>query len=234
MQNNKINRAIIIAAGFGSRLIPITLERPKPLVYVNGKMIIETLLDALIGADIKEIYIIRGYKKEMFDILLKKYPNLKFIDNPYYEKCNNISSIYVAREYLDQNTYICEADLFLSNNDLIKKELTKSNYLGIKVQKTDDWALLTNNLDITGVSIGGKDCYQMVGISFWNKEDAKQLQMDIKKYFVDENLTNLYWDEVPLKYAKSNYKLNVRECKISDIIEIDTYNELKAIDSSYK
>lgn len=74
----------------------------------------------------------------------------------------------------------------------------------------------------------------MVGISYWNKEDVKQLQMDIKKYFIDENLTNLYWDEVPLKYAKSNYKLNVRECKISDIIEIDTYNELKAIDPSYK
>ncbi len=101
-----VKKAIIIAAGFGSRLVPITLERPKPLVVVNGIRITDTLLDALLNKGIEEIYIIRGYKKEMFDVLLDKYPNIKFIDNPYYETCNNISSVYVARDLLE-NSYIC-------------------------------------------------------------------------------------------------------------------------------
>ncbi len=85
MQNNKVTvkRAVIIAAGFGSRLVPITLKRPKPLVVVNGIRIIDTLLDSFINIGIEEIYIIRGYKKEMFDELLIKYPNIKFIDNPF-------------------------------------------------------------------------------------------------------------------------------------------------------
>lgn len=101
-----VKKAIIIAACFGSRLVPITLERPKPLVVVNGIRITDTLLDALLNKGIEEIYIIRGYKKEMFDVLLDKYPNIKFIDNPYYETCNNISSVYVARDLLE-NSYIC-------------------------------------------------------------------------------------------------------------------------------
>ena len=67
-----VKKAIIIAAGFGSRLVPITLERPKPLVVVNGIRIIDTLLDALLNKGIEEIYIIRGYKKEMFDVLPDK------------------------------------------------------------------------------------------------------------------------------------------------------------------
>lgn len=160
-----VKKAIIIAAGFGSRLVPITLERPKPLVVVNGIRIIDTLLDALLNKGIEEIYIIRGYKKEMFDVLPDKYPNIKFIDNPYYETCNNISSVYVARDLLE-NSYICEADLYISNQDIILKEKTNSNYLGIKVKETSDWALFTKNDIVDGVSIGGKDCYQLVGISY--------------------------------------------------------------------
>ena len=85
---NKVERAIIMAAGFGSRMVPVTLTTPKPLVSVNGTRIIETLIERILKADIHEIYIIRGYLKEKFDVLLEKYPFIKFIDNDNYDKEN--------------------------------------------------------------------------------------------------------------------------------------------------
>ena len=85
----RVKRAIFIAAGFGSRLVPITLNTPKPLVRVKGKRIIETLLDAVVAVGIEEIYLVRGYLAEQFDQLLYKYPTIKFIDNPSYNEANN-------------------------------------------------------------------------------------------------------------------------------------------------
>ena len=96
----RVKRAVFIAAGFGSRMVPITLNTPKPLVRVNGKRIIDTLLDACVMAGIEEIYIVRGYLGEQFDQLLYKYPNIKFLENPAYNDANNISSSLVARYLL--------------------------------------------------------------------------------------------------------------------------------------
>ena len=70
----RAKRAVFIAAGFGSRMVPITLNTPKPLVRVHGKRIIDSLIDACLEADIREIYIARGYLAEQFDQLLYKYP----------------------------------------------------------------------------------------------------------------------------------------------------------------
>ena len=116
----RVKRAVFIAAGFGSRLVPITLNTPKPLVRVNGTRMIDTLLDAVVAAGIEEIIIVRGYLGEQFDQLLYKYPNIKFIENRLYNEANNISSALLARHLL-QNAYVLEADLFLSNPNLITK-----------------------------------------------------------------------------------------------------------------
>ena len=70
----RVKKAIFLAAGFGSRMVPITLNTPKPLVLVHGKRIIETLLDAVVEAGIEDITIVRGYLGEQFDVLLHKYP----------------------------------------------------------------------------------------------------------------------------------------------------------------
>ncbi|MDE6583954.1 MAG: ABC transporter permease subunit, partial [Anaeroplasmataceae bacterium] len=106
----RVKRAIILAAGFGSRLAPVTLDTPKPLVEVNGKRIIDTLLDSLIEKGISDIYIVRGYKKDKFDVLLEKYPTIHFVDNELFNVTNNISSLIKAVNYIDR-CYICEADL---------------------------------------------------------------------------------------------------------------------------
>ncbi len=86
----RVKKAVILAAGFGSRMMPATKNQPKPMVIVNGKRIIETLLDALVKVEIKDITIIRGYKGDKFNELLTKYPFIKFINNLDYDKYNNI------------------------------------------------------------------------------------------------------------------------------------------------
>ena len=233
MENYRVKRAVIIAAGFGSRMVPITLNTPKPLVRVNGKRIIDSALDALVDIGIEEIYIIRGYLGEQFDQLLYKYPTIKFIDNPHYNEANNISSIKLAGELL-KNSYVLEADLLVYNKEIIKKYQYSSNYLGIYTDRTDDWCMYVNKDGIVNkLSIGGHDCYQIVGISYWTEEDGIKLAKDVEKVFLSAGGKERYWDQVPLEYCIDNYAVSVRPCEFKDIIEIDTFSELKAIDKSY-
>lgn len=228
----RVKRAIFLAAGFGSRLVPITLNTPKPLVRVNGKKIIETLLDAVREAEIPEIIIVTGYLNEQFEILSKKYPNIKFIVNEKYNEANNISSAYLVRDKFE-NAYVLESDLYLYNSKLIRKYEYYSNFLGVKVDRTDDWCFETKGNIITKQKVGGYNCYQMYGISYYDSIDGKNMNKDIEEVYNMPGGKEKYWEQVMLDVKKDNYKIHVRECNKGDIIEIDTFNELKAIDKSY-
>ena len=228
----RVKRAIFLAAGFGSRMVPITLNTPKPLVLVNGKRIIETLLEAVAEAGIEEIIIVVGYLGEQFEVLKKKYPNIKFIENKLYNEANNISSAYLIKERLE-NSYVLESDLVLYNKNLIRKYEYQSNFLGMYTDRTDDWCFETKSGIITKQKVGGLDCYQMIGISYFNEEDGKKLNVDIDRIYNMPGGKEKYWDQVPLDICKNNYKIMVRECQKGDIIEIDTFNELKKIDKIY-
>lgn len=229
----RVRRAVFIAAGFGSRLVPITFNTPKPLVRVHGTRIIDTLLDAVVAAGIPEIVIVRGYLGEQFDQLLYKYPNIKFVENPVYNEANNISSAVCVR-YLLKNAYVLEADLVLKNRALIRKYEYESNMLGIPVDRSDDWCLMTDGSGvITQETVGGLNCHQMVGISFWSEADGGKLAGDLDEVYRSPGGKERYWEQVPLVYKKENYSVHVRECSFEDITEIDTFNELKQIDKLY-
>lgn len=228
----RVKRAVFIAAGFGSRLVPITFNTPKPLVRVHGQRIIDGLLDACIAAGIEDIVIVRGYLGDQFDQLLYKYPMIKFLENPVYNEANNISSALVAR-YMLGNAYVFEADLVISNPAIITKYQYQSNFLGIKMKRSDDWCFDTKDGIITAQKVGGLDTYQMVGISYWTETDGKKLADHIKQAYEMPGGKELYWEQVALKIFKDQYKVAVRECKQEDIIEIDTFRELKAIDKTY-
>lgn len=92
-----VKRAIIMAAGVGKRMRPVTLDTPKPLVRVNGARLIDTVIAGLRQNGIGEIYVVVGYRKERFQGLERDWPGVKLIENPWYDTCNNISSLYVAR-----------------------------------------------------------------------------------------------------------------------------------------
>ena len=229
----RVRKAIVFAAGFGSRMAPVTLNTPKPLVEVNGVRIIDTLLDALVEKGIKNITIVRGYKKEKFDELLEKYPFLTFVDNPDFNVTNNISSAVAIADIIDR-CYICEADLLISNKDIIRKYEYETNYLGAKVIETDDWCFKKINGYIGEFGLGGEDCYQMYGISFWNEQDSIKLKHDLKKLYASKGGKEHFWDNAPLITYKKNYKIRIRPCHKEDIVEIDNFSELVALDESYK
>lgn len=230
----RAKRAIFIAAGFGSRLVPITFNTPKPLVRVHGVRIIDHLIDACLAAGINEIYIVRGYLAEQFDQLLYKYPMIKFLENPVYNEANNISSSLVAR-YMLSNAYVFEADLLISNPSIIKKYHYTSDFLGIKKERSDDWCFKVKDGIIVEQNVGGEgdDIWQMVGISYWNEADGHRLSADIPEVYASPGGKERYWEQVPLRYAKDHYKVEIRECFDEDIVEIDTFKELKAIDKTY-
>lgn len=230
----RAKRAVFIAAGFGTRLVPITFNTPKPLVRVHGIRIIDRLIDACLGAGINEIYIVRGYLAELFDQLLYKYPMVKFLENPMYNEANNISSSLVAR-YMLSNAYVFEADLLISNPKIIKKYHYHSDFLAIKKERSDDWCFRVKDGIIQEEKVGGEgnDIWQMVGISYWNEVDGHKLAQDISDVYASPGGRERYWEQVPLVYRKEHYAIEVQECFDSDIVEIDTFKELKAIDKTY-
>lgn len=228
----RTKRVIFMAAGFGSRLRPVTLEIAKPLVKVNGVRIIDTLIDGAMAAGIEEIIVVCGYLGEQFAQLKEKYPHIKLVTNPIYDKANNIASVHLVRDRL-QNTYISEADLLL-HKQVFDKYVFRSCYLGIPTDETDDWYFKTNDQGtICELGIGSKDCYRMLGISYWDREDGAKLNEHIDATFKMPGGKDEDWCYVPLVSFKDEYKVYVRECAMDDIEEIDTYDELCAIDPSY-
>ena len=214
-------------------MVPVTLNTPKPLIRVNGKRIIDTLIDACLENSITEIYIVRGYLAEQFDQLLYKYPMIKFLENPSYNEANNIGSAMVAR-YMLQNAYVFESDLIISNPSIIRKYHYNSDVLGIWKERTDDWVLdVDKDGFVCDEKVGGLNTYQMVGVYYFNAPDGAKLSEHIKEAYQAPGGKERYWETVPNLAYKGQYKIEVRPCKESDIVEIDTFRELKAIDKTY-
>lgn len=231
----RVKKAVVMAAGFGSRMMPATSDRPKPLVTVNGVRILDTLLDALVRVGIEDITIVRGYKKERFDELLGKYPFVKLVDNDEYDQTNNISSAIAVLDAID-NCYLCEADLYITNPDVITKYQYASNILGSYSLETDDWSFRQDEKGcIIDYQKGNTFCYNYYGISYWNKEDSARLRADFAHVYNQvKDGKEYFWEFIPLVLMKENYHVEIRQCNKSDIMEIDNYYELAQLDSSYR
>ena len=230
----RVKSAVFLAAGLGSRLLPLTKETPKPLVKVFGKSFIERLLDACVAAEIEKIYIVVGHLKEKFLPLKEKYPQIEFIENPKYDRSGTIYSVYCAVDKFD-STYLLESDLLLSNPQLVRKYNYRSTALGIKIDKTDDWCWTVNeDKRVTWCKMGGENCYLFEGIVFFDKRSCEIVKKTVKD--VVENTPDgekKYLAEAVYTERLKDYCLEIRECKYEDIIEIDSYEELKAVDKSY-
>lgn len=234
MGTHRIKRAVILAAGRGSRLAPLTDHLPKPLVPVNGRRIISTILDALKAAGISTITIVRGYRGEQFDTLLAEHPGLSFVENPVWETSNNISSIAIAgRAGLLEDSYVIEGDLYLSNPAVITPTQERSNYLAFPVQETDDWCFDADAAGkITHIDTrSAHPCHQMLGLSYWSLEDGRRLAACANELYKEERYQQLYWDEIALKYYLPEFSIYIRECRREDVWEIDTVEELRELEA---
>ena len=228
----RVKRAVFLAAGFGSRMIPLTFNTPKPLIRVHGKRMIEYLLEACDKAEIKDLYVVVGYLGEYFEVLKHEHPNIHFIYNDMYNDANNISSAICAKEYL-QNAYVMESDLVLFNPDLIQKYEYHSCFLGKYVDRTDDWCFEVKKDIIVEEKVGGTNCYHMYGISYYDETDGEKLKYDLEEVYNMPGGREKYWEQVPLVFKKENYKIHIKPCFEGDIFEIDSFNELKQIDKTY-
>ena len=226
-------RAIVLAAGRGERMRPLTDETPKPLVRVGERRIIDTLLSALVAADYPEIYVVRGYLSEKFEALKEEYPMIRFIDNPHWHEANNIASLLAVGD-LVENAMIVEGDLFLQKTALLCREQPGTNYLAIPVEETDDWCFFPDEEGvIRRMAVGGKECWKMVGISYWTPKDGRKLSESLQRLYETPGGSERYWDEAALSADIEDFCVRVRACSEKDVQEIDTVEELETLRRKY-
>lgn len=231
----KVKRAIIMAAGIGERLQPVTLTTPKPLIKVNGVRMIDTIIDGLYSNGINEIHVVIGYLKDKFLELKEKYPNIDFVYNPYYNTCNNISSLYVARQYIN-DVIILDGDQIIYNNSILSPDFERSGYNSVYTEEpTNEWLqTVEDGIVISCSRTGGKKGWQLYSISRWTKEDGLKLQKHLEKEFEENKNYKIYWDDVAMFCYPNDYKLGIVPMNKVDLVEIDSLDELIEVDKSYK
>ena len=224
-----------MAAGMGVRMKPVTLHTPKPMIKVNGKRMIDTVIDGLIANGITDINIVTGYLGYKFEELKEKYPDINLIDNPLYDKCNNISSLYAARDLLDRDVIIADADQIIYNNGILSPDFELSGYNATLVtEPTDEWVMTVENGKVTGCSRdGGTEGWQLYSISRWSGEDAVKLRELLELEFIERKNTDVYWDDIPMFLHPDMFELGIRIMEKQDLTEIDSFEELIAKDFQY-
>lgn len=230
-----VKRAIIMAAGIGKRMQPVTFETPKPLIRVNGIRIIDTVIQGLNSNNIFEIYVVVGYMKEKFYSLEKEYPGVKIIENPYYNTCNNISSLYMVRDHIN-DALILDGDQMIYNDAILQPEFERSGYNCVWTDTdTDEWLLTVENGIVKSCSrSGGKDGWQLYSISRWTTQDGKKLKEHLELEFELKKNQQIYWDDIALFCHPEDYHLGIQEMDRKDVIEIDSIYELAQLDNHYK
>ena len=227
----KVDNAIILAAGFGSRFVPITYELPKGLVSVKGEPMIERQIKQLKEKGINEIIIVVGYLKEKFDYLIDKY-GVKLIFNPEYSIKNNLASLYYVRNQF-KNSYILCADNWVKENIFNSTE-EKSWYSCVYKQgPTSEWCVTTDDTGrITDVTVGGYDSWVMYGPVFLSESFSGIFAKKIEEYYKRPGKENYMWENVFIDEL-CHLDLFINKQDSNNVYEFETLEELRLFDPDY-
>jgi len=221
-------RAILLAAGMGTRLRPLTLTTPKSLVEVNGKPMLEQQVEFLQEVGVEEIIVVTGYLREKFEYLKEKY-GVTLVHNNKYDVYNNIYTMYLVREYLP-GSYVIDADVFLKNNFLLRDPKKSMYFSSRKPEFKAEWMIrFDDNFKVYDIEVGdGEHDYILCGISYWSEEDGRYIVKKLEEAVADGNFKDLYWDDI----VKDNIRdLNVylQEIHPDDSYEIDSLEDLEKV-----
>ena len=221
---HKPKRAIILAAGTGVRMLPIYNEVPKALLEVNEKPLIETTIEYLHEIGIKEIYVVVGYLKEMFDYLVDLY-GVKLIYNKHYLEFNNYYSLKLASKHLE-DSYIIPGDLYFFNNLFNQVELNSWYMVGEEKTRDSDFKLLKNDILVKKKKeeLGNRN----IGVAYIAKSDAGWLRDNLEALSQSSQNDKVFWEGALIE--NQQLKILARTATKDDVYEINTYQELRDLD----
>jgi CTP:phosphocholine cytidylyltransferase-like protein/thiamine kinase-like enzyme len=231
MNSFKVDNAIILAAGFGSRFVPITYELPKGLIPVKGEPLLERQIRQLKEKGIDEIIIVVGYLKEKFDYLIDKY-GVKLVYNPEYAVKNNLASLYCVCNSL-KNSYILSADNWIKDNIFNSIE-EKSWYSCVfKPGPTSEWCVTTDDSGrITNVTVGGNDSWVMYGPVFLSMPFTENFKIKIEECYKKPGKENYMWENVFIDELR-HFDLYINRQDNDNVYEFESFEELRQFDPAY-
>lgn len=217
--------AILLAAGYGMRMIPIQQERPKALLCVRGEKLIERQIRQLQEVGIRNITIVVGFMKEKFDYLIDLF-GVKLVVNPLYYRKNNLASLALVRDQI-ANTYVLPCDLYCAQNPFSTSELY-SWYLMSDLPDAESGVRINRKKEIVKTARG--EGLSMVGISYLCGEDADRVRANLAAYDRNPRFDDCFWEEA--LYEKNKMFVKARQVSAGDVIEINTFEELRAVDDT--
>lgn len=228
-------RAIILAAGLGTRLRPMTDNTPKALIKVNDKPLVEYQIEYLKEKGIDEIIVVVGYLHEQFDYLKEKY-GVKLVFNEKYAEYNNFYSLYLVKDYL-ADSYVIDADNYLFKN-MFRSDINRSTYFSVYREDCEnEWFLIYgDDYKVKDIIVDSKAGRILSGVSFWDKETAEKINKFIDFAYDSNEFMDLYWDNM-VKDNISELDVYVEELEANSIYEIDSvkdYNKLEKILREYE
>lgn len=223
-QNGKTQNAIILAAGFGMRMVPINTEMPKGLIQVKGELLIERMICQLHEAGVTDISVVVGFMKERFEYLIDKY-SVKLVVNPEYAQKNNLYSLALLKHKLG-NTYIMPSDIWCRENPFHAHEL----YSWYMLQDTPNKKspVRANRQQELVRAEGNRVGNTMIGISYLRKEETGAFLQMMQKLCMEPGNENLFWDDILYQRGMPVIAANVVDEQT--VTEINTYEDLRELD----
>lgn len=219
----KPRNAVILAAGFGMRMVPINMEIPKGLLNVKGELLIERQIEQLHEAGIKDITVVVGFLKEQYEYLIDKY-NVDLVVNADYSTKNNLYSVKKAVKHIS-DTYIIPCDIWCRNNPFNNYE-PYSWYMVTDKKLPGGGIKLNRQMELTGKDV--HDGNRMVGISFISAADSGNFINNINELTSDPANDSLFWEAA---LYNNGLKINARVVDDNDAIEINTFEQLREFDA---